>query len=426
MPFHISPRAQSAIGLVAFIAIAWLLSERKRAFPLGMAVWVTLAQVAFAAAFLYIPPARAALAGLNVAVDALQQATLAGTSFVFGYVGGGDVPFVIKPGGEGLMFSFAFMALPLLIFMSALAGLLWHWGVLKVFVRGLAFFLQRAFGVGGAVALAAAANVFFGQTEAPLLIRHYLDKISRSELFMVITAGYATVAGTVVVLYASILNPVEPSVIGHIVLASIISAPAALLMGRIMTPPAKDEIPTSASAADDFKYEGSMDAFTTGATEGLKLYLNIIASIIAFLALAALINIMLSAAPDVGGAPLTLERMLGWMFAPAMWLAGVPWSHAIGAGELMGVKTALNEVVAYLKLATDPQYAVFDQRTRLITIYAMCGFANIGSLGIVIGGLSSLAPSRRSDVIELAPRALIGGTLATLSTGAVIGLIWMG
>jgi len=423
LPFELAPRAQSAIGIVAFVFIAWLLSERRRAFPAWMALWATTAQILIAAAFLYAPPARAALASLNVVVEALQAATLEGTSFIFGYVGGGEPPFEVKPGGEAFLFSFAFMALPLIIFMSALAAMFWHWGILKVIVRGLAFLLRRAFGVGGAVALSAAANVFFGQTEAPLLIRAYLERMSRSELFAVITTGYATVAGTVIVLYASILRPVEPSVLGHIVLASLISAPAALLMAHVMTPPERGETPTPADAADDFKYQGSMDAFSQGATDGLQLYLNIIASILAFLALAALVNIILAAGPDVAGAPLTLERILGWVFAPAMWLAGVPAAEVFEAGQLMGVKTALNEIVAYLKLAQAPD-DLFSERTEIILIYALCGFANIGSLGIVIGGFSAIAPGRRRDVIDLAPRALIGGTLATLSTGAVIGLVW--
>ena len=415
-------RGQSAIGLFAFIFVAWLFSSNKARFPFFIAITTVAAQIGVAALLLYSEPARDALGSLQVVVQALQAATRAGTSFVFGYLGGADAPFDIKnPGG---MFNFAFGALPLVIFFSGLSALLWHWRILKLVVRGMAFLLQHVFQVGGAVALSSAANTFLGQTEAPLLIRPYLSKVSRPELFIIITGGFATVAGSVMAVYATILTNIEPSILGHIIVASIISVPAAILMAQVMVPADKDVEPTPAAAADDFGYASSMDAFVRGVTDGLGLYLNIIASLIAFTALAALINIMLSAAPDIAGSPLTLERIFGWIFAPFMWLAGVPWGEAFKAGSLMGVKTAVNELVAYSDLAAMPAGA-FSERSLLITIYSLCGFANFASLGIVIGGFTALAPDRRQDVIALAPRALIAGTLATLMTGAVIGLIWV-
>ena len=416
-------RLQSLVGLFAFAAIAWACSENRRHFPAVRLAWTILAQIIIAAGLLYIPGIRDALSFLNVVVAALQQATEAGTSFVFGHLGGGDAPFKVTD--EGAMFNFAFRALPLVIFFSGLSALLWHMGVLKVFVRGFARLLTGVFGVGGAVSLCAAANTFLGQTEAPLLIRAFLSKLSRAELFVVISGGFATVAGSVMVLYATILEPVQPSVLGHIIVASLISVPASILMAQIMIPPTDAETPTASNAADDFKYASSMDAFMTGVSDGLKLYLNIIASLIAFTALAALVNIILSSAPDVFGAPLTLERMLGWVFAPLMWLTGAPWKEAFDAGALMGIKTALNELIAYVALAQTPP-DVFSERTELILTYALCGFANISSLGIVIGGLTAIAPDRRADFLSLAPKALIAGTLATLMTGSVIGLIWVG
>ena len=426
LPFelaNIGLRGQSAIGLVAFIFIAWLFSSRKTKFPFFTALTTTATQIGIAALLLYLPPARAALQSLRSVVTALQEATAAGTTFVFGFLGGGDAPFEVV--NDGAMFNFAFGALPLVIFFSGLSALLWHWGILKIFVRGLAILLSRVFNVGGAVALASAANTFLGQTEAPLLIRPYLSKVTRPELFIIITGGFATVAGSVMAVYATILANIDPSVLGHIIVASIISVPAAILMAQVMIPADRDERVTPTAAADDFGYASSMDAFMRGVTDGLGLYLNIIASLIAFTAFAALINIMLATAPDFMGEPLTLERMLGWVFAPLMWLAGVPWAEAFEAGKLMGVKTAINEFVAYVNMAQLPAGA-FTERTSLIIIYSLCGFANFASLGIVIGGLTALAPDRRQDVIELAPRALIAGTLATLMTGAVIGLIWVG
>lgn len=417
----IGPRGQSALGLVAFTIVAWLFSSRKLRFPVFTAIWTIAAQIGVAALLLYFPPAREALSSLQGAVDALAAATRVGTSFVFGYLGGASAPFEVT--NRSAMFNFAFGALPLVIFFSALSALLWHWGILKILVRGLAFLLEKGLGVGGAVALSSSANVFLGQTEAPLLIRPFLSRLTRSELFIVITGGFATVAGSVMAVYVGFLTRIADDILGHIIIASIISVPAAILMGRVMMPEERGVTPTPATAAEGFRYASSMDAFMRGVTDGLGLYLNIIASLIAFTALAALINIMLGAAPDIAGAPLTLERILGWAFAPFMWLAGVPWQDAQAAGEFMGIKTAINELVAYIKLSEAPA-ETFDERTLLIIVYSLCGFANFSSLGIVIGGFTALAPDRRDDVIALAPRALISGTLATLMTGAVIGLIW--
>ncbi|MGV6818868.1 MAG: NupC/NupG family nucleoside CNT transporter [Parvularcula sp.] len=418
---------QSAIGLVAFSAIAWLFSERKRAFPLLQFVITLGLQVGIAFTFLRIPVARNSLDGLNGVITALQQATQEGTRFLFGYLGTTqDLPFQMVDGPSVGVFIFAFQALPLLIVVAALAAVLWHWGILKVIIRGFALVVSRILGTGGAVSLAASANVLLGQTEAPLLIRPYLRKLSRAELFAVITCGYATVAGTVMALYASILAPIDPSMIGHILVASIVGVLGALLISRIMIPPEPGETPTTADeTAEGFHYEGTMDAFTTGATEGGKLWANIIIAILAFISLAALINIMLdSFIPDVAGEPLSIQRILGWAFSPLVWLAGVPTDQMFVAGELMGIKTALNEIVSFIALANLPEGAL-DPRSSLIMVYAMCGFANIGSLGIVIGGLSALEPDRRSEIIALAPRALAAGTLATLSSGAAVGLVWL-
>ena len=421
---HMGLRGQSALGLVAFVFVAWLFSNAKTRFPFFAVVTTILAQIVIAAVLLYVPPAREGLGSLKIVVEALQAATTVGTTFVFGYLGGGAPPFEVTNGAN--MFNFAFGALPLVIFFSGLSALLWHWGILKVFVRALAFLLQRAFGVGGAVALSSAANTFLGQTESPLLVKPYLNKVTKPELFIIITGGFATVAGSVMAVYATILANIDPSVLGHIIVASIISVPAAILMARIIVPEDKGAAPTPAEAADDFGYASSMDAFMRGVTDGLGLYLNIIASLIAFTAFAALINIMLGATGlTIGGEAISLELLFGYLFAPFMWLAGVPWSESVAAGSLMGVKTAVNELVAYVNLAQVPD-GTFSERSTLIVIYSLCGFANFASLGIVIGGLTALAPERRQDVIDLAPRALIAGTLATLMTGAVVGLIWNG
>ncbi|MEM1379357.1 MAG: nucleoside transporter C-terminal domain-containing protein [Pseudomonadota bacterium] len=419
------PRYQSALGFVAFWFIAWLFSERKlKPPPLRRFLAVLGFQLGLAFLFLQIPAARESLSGVNSIVMALNEATGAATSFLFGYAGRTtDLPFAEQPGQTSGFFIFALQGLPLIVFVAALSAVLWHWGILKIIIQGFAVILTRLLGTGGAVSLSAAANVMLGQTEAPLLIRPLLRSLSRSELFAVISCGFATVAGTVMTLYATILAPVSPSTLGHIFVASIIAVPSALLFAEIIVPPSEHDEPTRVNdSAEGFNYKSTMDAFTHGATEGGKLWANIVVAILAFIALAALINLLMSNLPNLGGEPITLERLLGFVFAPLVWLAGVPWDQAPAAGQLMGIKTILNEVIAYSALAQTE--GVLDERSQFIMVYALCGFANVSSLGIVIGGLSALEASRRPEVIELAPKALISGTLATLSSGAAVGLLF--
>jgi CNT family concentrative nucleoside transporter len=317
------------------------------------------------------------------------------------------------------MTSFAFQILPLVIVISALAALLWHWRILPVVVGAFAWGLRKTLGIGGAVGLGSAATIFLGMIEAPLLIRPYLAKLSRAELFMLFSVGLATVAGTVFVLYATILQPVIPGALGHILVASFMSLPAALMLARVMIPGASE---TEVHVAPEFAYRSSMDAIARGTEDGLKLWLNIVAMLLVIVALVALADIILSHAPDVSGAPLTVERIFGWIFAPVVWLFGIPWNEAATAGSLMGEKTVLNEFVAYLGLAHLPAGAL-DPRSRLIMLYAMCGFANLGSVGIMIAGVGSLVPERRNEIVPLAMRALLSGTMASGLTGCMIGLL---
>jgi len=411
---------QSLLGIVAIIAAAWLFSENRRAFPVRTVASGLVLQFALALVLLKIPAARAVLFSLNGAVDALQQATRAGTSFVFGYAGGAAPPFAVTD-PKGLT-SFAFQILPLVIVISALAALLWHWRILPVIVRGFAWVLGRTLGIGGAVGLGSAATVFFGLVEAPLLIRPYLARLSRSELFILCSVGLATIAGTVFVLYATILDPVIPGALGHILVASFMSLPGAILIARIMIPGGEE---TEAGAGAGFEYRSSMDAVARGTEDGLKLWLGIVSMLIVIVALVALVNIILSHGPSAFGAPLTVERIFGWAFAPVVWLYGIPWSEASTAGALMGEKTVLNEFVAYLKLASLPQNAL-DPRSRLIMLYAMCGFANPGSVGIMIAGMGGLMPERRNELVPLAMRALLSGTMASGLTGSIIGFLPIG
>ena len=410
---------QPAIGLAALLAVAWALSEDRRRFSWRFAAAGVAIQLALAALALHVPILRDAIQSVNGVVLALADATKAGTSFVFGYLGGGALPF--EEPYPGAAFLFAFQALPLILVVSALSAMLWHWGVLPRVIQGLAWGLRRSLGVGGPVGLGAAANILIGMVEAALLIRPHMATMSRSDLFAIMTCGLTTIAGTVLVLYAAILGDAIPGVAGHLVVASLISAPAALVVARIMVPAAEGES-AEAGAFPESRYAGTMDAIVEGTSQGLRLLLNIIATLVVFIALVALANQVLGLLPDVAGAPLTLERLLGWALAPLAWAIGVPWAEAAVAGGLIGVKIVLNEFVAYLQLAGTPAEAL-SERSRTILLYALCSFANFGSVGITVAGFAAMAPERRGEVVALGMKSLVAGTIATSMTGAAVALL---
>ncbi len=410
---------QSALGVIALIAFAWAISENRRAVSprrvaTGLAITLVLAVL-----FLKVPPVTAALGSANHVIDAIAAASRAGTAFVFGYIGGGPLPFELKsPGNE---FVLAFNALPIVLLMSVLTTLLFYWGILPPIVKGFAYVLNRTMGVGGAVGLSTAANIFVGHVEAPLFIRPYLAQLSRSELFVVMTGGMAGIAGTVLVLYAQFLRNAVPDAAGHLIIASVLGAPVAVMIGQIMVPDERD-IRTNSLEVTEPVADSTMDAIATGTNAGLALLLNMIAMLIVFVALVHLGNAVLGLLPALGDEPVTLQRLFGLVMAPVCWLIGIPWSQAPTAGALMGIKTVLNELIAYLEMAKLPADAL-DPRSRLIMLYAMCGFANFGSLGIMIGGLTVMAPERRSDVLSLGMKSIVSGTLSTLLMGAIVGLL---
>jgi CNT family concentrative nucleoside transporter len=410
---------QSALGVIALIAFAWAISENRRAVsPRRVATGLAITLV-MAVLFLKVPPITAALGSANHVIDAIAEASRAGTAFVFGYIGGGPLPFELKfPGNE---FVLAFNALPIVLVMSVLTTLLFYWGILPPIVKGFAYVLNRTMGVGGAVGLSTAANIFVGHVEAPLFIRPYLAQLSRSELFVVMTGGMAGIAGTVLVLYARFLRNAVPDAAGHLIIASVLGAPVAVMIGQIMVPDERD-IRTNSLEVTEPVAASTMDAIATGTTAGLALLLNMIAMLIVFVALVHLGNAVLGLLPALGDEPVTLQRLLGLAMAPVCWLIGIPWSQAPTAGALMGIKTVLNELIAYLEMAKLPADAL-DPRSRLIMLYAMCGFANFGSLGIMIGGLTVMAPERRSDVLSLGLKSIVSGTLSTLLMGAIVGLL---
>ena len=375
-------------------------------------------QFGLALALLKLPLFKGVFLALNDVLGALERATQAGTGFVFGFLGGGPAPFAVSDPAS--TFVLAFRALPLVLVVSALSSLLFHWRVLPWLVGLISRLLSKSLGIGGAVGLSAAADIFVGMVEAPLLVRPYLAAMNRGELFSVMTCGMATIAGTVMALYASFRGAVVPDAMGHILAASLVSTPGALLIAALMVP--AGETATAGSLKPAETARSSMEAITQGTLAGVALLINIVAMLLVFVALVSLSNLLLGLLPDALGQPLTLQRMLGWVMAPVVWLMGIPWAEATTAGALMGTKTVLNELIAYLDMARLPAEAL-SPRSDLIMTYALCGFANLGSLGILIGGLATMVPERRADIVALGPRAIFSGTLATLLTGAVVGLL---
>ena len=409
------------LGMAAIVGVAVVFCENRKEIR-----WRTVAaafglQAVLAVVLLKFPGTRQVFFLLNTLVETLAQATEAGTSFVFGYLGGGAAPpFEVVSGAS--TYILALRGLPIVLVASALSSLLFYWRILPKVVGGFSWLLKRSIGVGGAEGLAAAANVFLGMVEAPLFIRPYLARLSRGELFSLMTCGMATIAGTVMVLYAGILKAVIPDAMGHLLVASIISAPAAIALARIMVPTPVGEA-TGAGETVASEAGSAMEAVTRGTLQGLTLLLNIVAMLIVLVALVELVNIGLGWLPDVGQQPLTLQRLFGWVLAPVVWAIGIPWSESITAGSLMGTKTILNEFLAYLQLGALPADALSD-RSKMIMTYAMCGFANPGSLGIMIGGLGAMAPDRRREIVSLGFKSILAGTLATAMTGALVGMLW--
>ena len=412
-------RVQGLLGYTALLLLAWALSENRWRIAPRIVISGLALQWALALLFLKAPYAADGFLLLNHGVEALQRATEVGTSFVFGYLGGGPLPFAeTRPGAA---FVFAFRALPVILVVSALASLMFYWGVLQLIVNGFAFVLRRVMGIGGALGLGAAVHIFVGNIEAPLLVRPWLRGMQRGELFALMTCGMAGIAGTVMVLYASILGPVIPGALGHILIAAVISTPAALAVGALMVPfhgqeAEKEEYTIAAPALS------SIDALAKGTADGIIFFANITATLIVAIACVSLVNMALGLLPLVGGEAITLQYLFAFAFRPVMWLIGLSGAEAETAARLMATKTVLNEFIAYVdlsKLAPD----VLSEKSRLIVTYALCGFANFGSAGILIGGMTAMCPDRKQDIVDLGLRSVLSGTIATCMSGAVVGVL---
>ena len=416
------------IGLGVLLAIAWGLSEDRKGRPGWKWIAGALAlQGVLALLIVRVPFVWDAMEFANRGVSAIERATLDGSSYMFGYLGGADLPFALRDGAEPPLI-IAFQILPLVIVFSALAALLWHWGVLRWLVNGLSYLLRKSLGVSGVVGLSGGANMFLGVVESPLVVRAYFAKMSRAELFQVMVLAMATISGAILILYATTLRETVPDAVGHMISASLVSLPAALLVAKIMVPGSQDDTATDTAEEDGepgLRYESSIDAIVKGTMDGMQLFLAVIAVIIVVFALVSLTDQALGVLPLVADEPLTLKRIFGWIFAPLMWVIGVPWSEAQAAGGLMGTKSILNEYVAYLELAALPE-GTFAPRSLLIVTYALCGVANLASVGLLVSTIGTLCPERRAQAAGLGIKSWIAGNIATAMTGAWIGLVTFG
>src|SRR5579859_389826 len=414
--------AQSLVGIVGVMGLCWAFSENRRAFPWKLAIGAVVVQALLVLALFGLPALRSGLQSVGHVVDGLSASTQAGVAFVFGFLAGTpNQPYAVADPGS--LFVFAFRVLPVILVVCALAALLWHWRILRWITQGFGAVFEKTMGLRGPPALATAATIFMGQVEGPIFIRSYLPTLSRSELFMLIAVGMSCVSGSTMVAYATILKDVLPNAASHVLTASIISAPAGVLLARILVPRQPEaEVEADAEGVKDKTYDSSVDALIKGTSDGLSIVLNVAATLIVFVALVAMVNGVLGMLGEVGGAPISVERILGFMFAPLAWALGVRWADAPAAGSLLGVKLVLTEFTAFIRMAAIPT-GVIDERTRVIMTYALCGFANIASVGINVAGYSVLAPERRAEIMGMVWKAMMAGFLATCLTASVVGVM---
>lgn len=414
------PNLQSLVGVAAILVACWLFSEDRRKFPWKLTIWAIGAQLLLVSLFFGVPAARAVLGGVGQAVDGLANSSQAGAQFVFGFLAGGPAPYtVINPGGTYL---FAFRVLPVILVVCALAALLWHWRVLPLLARGFGYAFERTMGLSGPTALATAATIFLGQVEGPILVRGYLARLTRAEIFKLMTVGMSCVSGAAMVAYATILKDSLPNAAAHVFTASMITAPAGVLLAQILIPGSSAVAVEPSETSGEHEYDSSIDAIMQGTGMGLQVALNIAATLIVFIAIVTIGNGILGLAPPIAGEPVSVQSLLTWLFRPLAWAIGVPWNETSVAGHLLAQKLVLTEFSAFLELAHLPQGLLSDH-SRVVMTYALCGFANIGSVGVTAAGLGVLVPERRPEILRMVWKALFAGFLATCLTAALVAAL---
>lgn len=419
MPYSFD-NLRSLIGFVLLLGVAWLWSSGRKRVPIRTVVFAIGLQIVFATLMFNVPPLRMALQSIASGLSVLQEATRQGTEFLFGYLAGGAAPFDEERPENN--FVLAIQILPLMITVSAVAAVLWHWGILERLCRGIGFVLQRSLGLSGPVGLGTAASIFLGMVEAPMVVRPYLLRMSRADIFLIMTAAMATVAGTVMALYITLLQTNIPEAASHVIIASFMAAPGAVAIARIMQPPEEGDAELAQLPPPKF-YQSTMDAFSRGVQDGVNVFISVLAFVMVSIAMIALCDMALAAwVPEVGGSAVTTGRVFGWLLSPLMYMLGIPWEDCLEAGRLIGIKTTLNELLAFIELSLIPE-GDMSPRSRMMMIYMLCGFANFGALAIMVGGLSAMCPDRRKDFLDLGLKSMWAGIMANLMNGALMGMV---
>ena len=398
------------IGIIVLLGIAYLLSNNRKLINLNIIAWGLGLQISFAFIILKTPLGKALFSYLNVIIIKMISFADAGSDFLF-------KSFVPEVGYHLALVNFAFRALPVIIFFSSLIAVTYHFGIIQFIIKKIAFIMEKTMKTSGAETLSVSANIFVGQTEAPILIRPYISSMTKSELMTVMVGGFATVAGSVMALYVSWLNNI-PSIAGHLLAASVMSAPAALMIAKIIYPETEKPKTIDSKNIDvNTTDTNAMDAIGRGATDGMKLAANVAAMLIAFISMVAMVNFIL------GYANTSLQEILGFIFKPIAWTMGIPWDEAKIVGTLMGEKIVLTELIAFGDLSNLIEQNLLSERSSIIASYALCGFANFGSIGIQLGGIGAMAPERRNDLSNLVIKAMIGGALASWLTASIAGIL---
>ena len=409
-------------GIIAILGLAYLLSNNKKNIDKKLIIWGISLQIFFAILILKVPGGKFVFNSIDTIIKKILDFSVEGSKFLFGNLADDSLYFPADGSWPGFGFQFAFLVLPTVIFFSSIMSVLYHIGIMQKIIKVISKVMQKTMGTSGAETTSISANIFVGQTEAPLVIKPFINKMTKSELMAIMTGGFATVAGGVMAAYVLMLSKTIPGIAGHLMAASIMSAPAALVIAKIIYPEnespetSKENIELS-KVSDEANF---LEAIGNGATEGLKLALNIAAMLIAFISVIALINWVLGLI-SLGDISLSIELILGYLFMPLAFLMGAPWSEAQILGSLMGQKLVLTEFIAYGNLAAVSE--TVSERTATIAAYALCGFANFASIGIQLGGIGSIAPERKKDLAKLVTKAMLGGALASWLTATIAGIL---